>query len=295
MEINPLTRSIYRGDLKGVETALGAGEDPNVEHNFKNALTLLCTLSQSNREFDAIFDLLIAGGANPLHKRLCDNLPMHWVAAECGNIRACERLYPFIPTDRRSEFTTKASGASSLYVAAQNGHADTVEFLLSQQDFDPNNKSVHGMTPLIAAVVDVKKHRNEECIVRIVQCLLRAGADPLPEFMGLNALESTKVEHNCVMAKLIKALIVQGRFEPHRYKREVIYLSARQRKKLSTFVKHLLQAERAVFAAFFNETCDEETSGQTEVFGPVAEELASMAVFTKAATRRGLRALEFFF
>jgi ankyrin repeat protein len=65
--------------------------------------------------------------------------------------------------------------------------------------------------------------------------------------------------------------------------------------QLETWVTDALFFERASFAAFFDETCDEELSMQTEVDGPVAEELACMVAYPLAATRRILRELEEYF
>ena len=75
----------------------------------------------------------------------------------------------------------------------------------------------------------------------------------------------------------------------------VALLSAAARAELTAWVSRALAAERVCFAAFFDETADEETSRQSEVEGPVAEELASMSVYPLAATRRLLRELEFMF
>jgi hypothetical protein len=58
------------------------------------------------------------------------------------------------------------------------------------------------------------------------------------------------------------------------------------------WVEDSLRAERAVFASLFDETCDEETSFQTEVFGPVAEEIAAVVVYPKAIVRKKLRFIE---
>jgi uncharacterized protein len=65
--------------------------------------------------------------------------------------------------------------------------------------------------------------------------------------------------------------------------------------QLETWVTNALFLERASFAAFFDETCDEQLSMQTEVEGPVAEELACMVAYPLAGTRRLLRELEDYF
>jgi len=294
--MTPLVRSIYDNDLQGIKAAMDRGEDPNAENYVQcNALNVLCMLNKSNDHFDCIFDLLIARGADPLHKRRKDNIPLHWVAAEFGNLRACERLYAFIPKDRISEFTTSESGASSLYVAAQNGHARTVHLLLFCQHFDANNTSSSGMTILISACADPKKHDDEEAVLAIRNDLLAAGADPFKEFQGKNVIELIPLRYSRLLFEWIKYFIIQGRFELTRYKSDVKRLNKRHKRFLLKFVQRSLSIERNLFAAFFNGTCDDETSFQTEVFGPVAEELASTGVFPLSATRKALRDLEHFF
>ena len=276
--------------------ALDKHGDVNLEYNsktgLKTPLNFLCTLKVTNVTFDVIFDALLAKGANPLQRRTLDNLPLHWIAAENGKLHACKRLFHYIPKEHLETYTCSRTGASSLYVAAQNGHSALVAFLLTEQGFDPNNITTHSMTPLIACVGDAKRHKNVKEIIRIARLLLDAGADPLAEYNKSkhNALESASYEE--VRMVLFQDYILRGLFYIERYKKLLQGLTATYKQALFDWVESTLQEERAVFAALFNETCDMETSFQSEVFGPVAEELASMVVVPNATARSSLRYLE---
>jgi len=63
---------------------------------------------------------------------------------------------------------------------------------------------------------------------------------------------------------------------------------------LQRLVESKVAMEVATFSALFAETVDDETSYQTEVEGPVAEELAAVNVSPCAKTRRAYRALASF-
>jgi hypothetical protein len=66
--------------------------------------------------------------------------------------------------------------------------------------------------------------------------------------------------------------------------------------QLEAWITNAVFLESASFAAFFDETFDQELSMQTGVEGPVAEEeLACMVAYPLAATRRMLRQLEEYF
>ena len=294
MEPPLLYESIRQQNVFWVRDALKTHGDVNEEYGSKTPLNLLCTLKMSNITFDVMFEMLLSKGANPLQRRKLDDLPLHWVAAEVGNLHACKRLFAHIPPGRLDEFTCSETGASSLYVAAQNGHYDLVAFLLSEQGFDPNKATTYSMTPLQSCVVDAREHKNEAAIEKMVRLLLDAGADPLIEYKNRNALEMAKYEP--VQLLLLQEFVVRGWFEASRYNAIVWQrFSASTKRSLYRWVNMLLEEERAVFAALFNETCDLETSFQSEVFGPVAEELASMVVLPTAAARRALRYLEYLF
>ena len=94
--------------------------------------------------------------------------------------------------------------------------------------------------------------------------------------------------------KLIRDVVELGCF-PAPLAQWVPILHPKARAELKAWSSHALNAERMCFAGFFDETADAETSRQSEVEGPVAEELASMSVYPLAATRRLLREVEFFF
>jgi ankyrin repeat protein len=64
--------------------------------------------------------------------------------------------------------------------------------------------------------------------------------------------------------------------------------------QLKTIVDGKVAMEVATFSALFSETVDDETSYQTEVEGPVAQELAAVNVSPCAETRRTYRALSAF-
>ena len=64
-----------------------------------------------------------------------------------------------------------SSGATPLFVAAQNGHAEVVAKLLAAPGVDPNEAMDGGVTPLIVAC-----HANRPAVAGL---LLHHGADPL--------------------------------------------------------------------------------------------------------------------
>ncbi len=115
--------------------------------------TLLIALCLSNLIFAfAPIDLL---RVRPLHR-----------AARWGNAHLVRILAEFSDVNER---TRTASGYTSLYYAAQRGHADVVRVLLAA-GADPNVRTEQGYTPLWTATA-------RGCL-EIVRALLDAGADP---------------------------------------------------------------------------------------------------------------------
>jgi hypothetical protein len=64
--------------------------------------------------------------------------------------------------------------------------------------------------------------------------------------------------------------------------------------ELQTLVAGVNEKSKLMFSAFFDGTADDETSDQSEVFGPVAEELAECVVPTNAKSRKELKFVEGF-
>jgi ankyrin repeat protein len=378
-------------DVEAVRTLISEGADCNYLHGCRTPLNILCSTYTSDNpsylsdQIYCIFKLLVDGGADVFYQRQIDSLYMHWISAENGNLTTCELLLEKIPKDSLEKYTTSSTGASSLYVAAQNGHVAVVNHCLSN-GFDVNNTTLYGITPLIAAVSDVKNKADPKKVLKIVKLLIRRGANLLHEYQGETALERTKDYFYNVKAQLIRAYTKQGIEVTENFVRKFIkqlrtssiesyqytIFNLLMVNKLKAFSKHAddllsrmriietvqllllagskhklnerccaeqpirggivelikvcvveewfgqledlmdifsslhvsakslffrwveerLRAERALFASLFDETCDEETSFQTEVFGPVAEEIAAAVVHPKAVVRRKLRFLE---
>ena len=289
-----LFESIVHFDYDGVKKSLDLGENPNSLIFFKTPLNILCTLKHTPEQVDQaveIFKLLVSRGADPLYVRKIDRLPLHWVAAEMGVIWACDMVYDLIPQNKVEHYTTSSTGATSLYVAAQNGHYELVENLL-KKGFDPNKCAVHGMTPLLAAAADVKKYNDEDATLKCIQLLLAAGANPFAKYNKNLVFDMIPAKFKRVVCELMMHVVMHDDASPELFDYIVSGLPYSKTKIMMEWVSAILHDERSFFSALFNETCDEETTYQTEVFGPVAEELAHMMVLTKASARHMLRYLE---
>jgi hypothetical protein len=164
---------------------------------------------------------------------------------------------------------------------------------------DVNSTNTSGVTPLYAAATT----RN----TRMFATLLEYGAD-------IDAMPPNirQVKLTTGVADLYETTVIartMARNGEHQFFRSAVeaghltvplvqwvpYLRRSALLELESWVKNALFLERASFAAFFDETCDDELSRQTEVEGPVAEELACMVAYPLAATRRMLRELEEYF
>jgi len=289
-----LFESIADFDYDGVKKSLDLGENPNSLIFSQTPLNILCTLKNTPEQVRPaveIFDLLVSRGANPLYIRNVDKLPLHWVAAEKGVLWACEKLYELIPQNNVEHYTTSSTGATSLYVAAQNGHYNLVEILL-KKGFDPNKCAVHGMTPLHAAVADVKQYGNEDATLKCVQLLLAAGANPFAKYKKNVVFDMIPAKFKRVICELLMHALMHSDASSKKFDDMICGLPCSKKKVMFGWVSRTLQNERSLFSALFNETCDEETTYQSEVFGPVAEELVHMMVMPNASARHLLRYLE---
>jgi ankyrin repeat protein len=206
------------------------------------------------------------------------------------------------------------NGCTPLSFAVMRGEREVVKELL-ERNADVNFANRFGKTPLELAS-SVQFSLNPNIDLGIFHALLERGAniDLLRDPFSLGFERFPDGVEDCVRhcLEFIAEVRFQAAEEPsfaHKLIRDVVELGCfpaplaqwvpilypTARAELKAWSSHALGAERMCFAGFFDETADAETSRQSEVEGPVAEELASMSVYPLAATRRLLREMEFFF
>eukprot|EP01063_Lacrimia_lanifica_P005961 TRINITY_DN13593_c0_g1_i1.p1 TRINITY_DN13593_c0_g1~~TRINITY_DN13593_c0_g1_i1.p1 ORF type:complete len:619 (+),score=196.59 TRINITY_DN13593_c0_g1_i1:65-1858(+) len=142
-----------------------------------------------------------------------------WLAAEAGKLDAVELL---LSRQADLSFQRKKDGASVLYVACQNGHADVVEHILGIHGFDGVNVAkTNGNTPLLIAAqqgylpvarlllahgADTNARNETNVTAFMLACfvghadiavlLLEAGSDHTQEGGGKTGLEWAKARNN---------------------------------------------------------------------------------------------------
>ncbi|MFJ3583078.1 ankyrin repeat domain-containing protein [Streptomyces sp. NPDC090127] len=162
-----LLAAAHRGDVAGIQGALGAGA--RVDCRDTELRTPLLRAALADRVEAAA--LLVAAGADPDARDSRADTP--WlVTGVTGSVPMMRVLLPAGP-----DLTlTNRFGGTSLIPAAERGHVAYVRAVLRETDMDVDHVNRLGWTALLEAVILGDGGRAHE---EIVELLITAGADPL--------------------------------------------------------------------------------------------------------------------
>ena len=152
-----LFAAIERNDSKGVESALGAGADPNARQGHAHTALSRAVCHDSER----IVAMLLKAGADPDSRSQSGETPLH-------NARLASReVFDRLIRAGADPNARDGIGETPLHPSAARSGFDTSVQRLLESGADPNAETHRGVTPL---------HLAES--VRVIDRLVRWGADP---------------------------------------------------------------------------------------------------------------------
>lgn len=279
----------YHGDLRTTSTLLNHGADPNRE--LDTGITALHLAMKPE-----IAKILLRHGANPNARNYTGLTPLH-SAVQTHNLEVAKVLLQ----NRASPDSLSTRGKTPLMLACEDTtiQPDFIR-LLVEYNASMNLFNLNGFTPFHSAISN-----NFEAAADL---FLQLGIDPTIQtkenpprtcFQIATSNPLASRLHFCYNAKRgnidsIKETILSENPIPP-FNLWVHLIPLRKRDELRHWIDLTRALEQTMFATFFNETVDDETSMQSEVFGPVAELLAEHGTITSAKSRLEIKLLQLFF
>jgi len=169
----PLMEASRRGNLETVRALLGAKANANAKENNYGHTALMAAISQKHAR---VVRELLALGADPNLGAKSGFTPLMY-AAQQGDTNISKILLDAKgnPNQAQPQF-----GMTPLIIASAMVHMDAVDLLLAN-GADPNVANWRGYSPLLLVVRDSDHgidFKGRENIVRVVNALLKAGANP---------------------------------------------------------------------------------------------------------------------
>ncbi len=191
--MSELHTAAEQGDLIGIASLLDAGNEIDARDNLGRTPAMVATYA---RQIDAS-KLLFARGASPNARDQMLNSPFLYAGAEglleiliAANEAGAD---PAIPN---------RYGGVAIIPAAEHGHIEVIEYLLSETDIDVDHVNNLGWTALLEAIILSDGGPVHQ---RVVKILLDNGADPnLADAEGVTPLRHAQQRGYAEIARLLQ-------------------------------------------------------------------------------------------
>jgi len=162
------------------------------------------------------------------------------LAARKGDLEACKVLLKI----GSNPLATDSDGFNAMHMAARSGNTEIVRLLLDQKQL-LNARSKNGKTPLLLALSwcpqkETREQRATTCVV-----LMTAGADPLTDMWGENAMHYAVRDGQCHIVRVLIALHKQLINSKNAYGETPLILAAKKAERDDEVMCEILLAAGA--------------------------------------------------
>ncbi|UNM96993.1 ankyrin repeat domain-containing protein [Ignatzschineria rhizosphaerae] len=193
-QITNFFENIKKGNIDAIKTALI--DDPKLLHAQDSQKRTTLLTAAMHQQY-ALCDYFIEAGVDlNLQDNSCLN-PFLWAIIN-NDLKLVKRL---IKTNNVDLKLLTRFGGNGIVPAAEKGHLEIVEYLLTHTDINPNHTNNLGWTALIEAIILNDGGERQQ---KIIELLLKNGADPnMVDAYGKTPLTLAKEKGYLAIAEIL--------------------------------------------------------------------------------------------